>query len=130
MRENLTPSVLRRLTCNLDASDLSDLGGYSSGNLAAIGGGGHPTVADSSDGGGWASGLTDLFSVATSAFTNVYRTVNPPKTGQMVLDPRSGQYIPAGTVMHTTGPLAGVNTNTLLLVGAALLAVVLIGKRR
>lgn len=130
MNEQFTPSLLRRLTCTLDATDLTDLGGYSSGNLSAIGGGA-PTVADSSGGGGWASGLTDLFSAATSAFTNVYRTVSPPRSGQLVLDPHSGQYIPAGTIVHTTGPLAGVNSNTLLLIGAGLLAMFLVlGNRR
>lgn len=92
---------------------------YSSGNLAAIG---HSTIADTSGGGGWLSGLQDVFGAAATAFTNVYRTVNQPKpqqvpAGSAIYDPQTGQYKQA---------LAGLSMNPttmLLLVGGAIVVV-------
>lgn len=97
----------------MNASDYSGLT-YSPGTT---------TIADSGGNGGWTSGLTDLFGAASTAFTNIYRTVAPPKPtmippGGMILDPRSGQYIPAAK--------SGIDTGTILIIGLVVIGAVLI----
>lgn len=101
------------------------------------------TINDSSDGGGALSGLSDIFSSVGTAISSIYRTVNTPKPGQLVLDPATGRYVPAGiqttvapgqaiynaaTGQYVTAPgtIGGVSGNTLLLIGAAVLLVVLL----
>lgn len=91
---------------------------------------GTPTIADTSGGGGWLSGLVGVFSTIGTTFTNVYRTVNPPKPttvppGGAVYDPSSGQYRPAVAQPTTISP------NTLLWAGVLIvLAVVLVPRLR
>lgn len=116
--ENFIPSAMRRLYCNLDSADVSAFGGYSAGAKT--------TIADTSGSGGWVSGLSGLFEAAGTSFTNIYRTVNPPRPtnvppGSMVLDPRSGQYVPAVQPQ----PL-GLDTSSLLTIGLLVIGVVLV----
>lgn len=97
---------------------------------------------DSSDGGGALSGLSDIFSSVGTAISSVYRTVNPPKPGSLVLNPATGQYVPAGVpqtlppgtsvynpatgTYQTPGTTLGLTPNMLLLIGGAILLVVLL----
>jgi hypothetical protein len=99
------------------------------------------TAQDSSDGGGALSGLADIFSSVGTAITGVYRAVNPPTTGQLVYNPNTGQYVPAGIPQNVQpgqivygpqgytqvpGTIAGINPSMLLLLGAGILLVVLL----
>lgn len=82
------------------------------------------TAADTSGGGGWLSGLTNVFGSVATAFTNVYRTVNPPTPiqappGGVIYNPQTGTYVPAV-------PSVGISSGTLLLAGLGLLVVVLL----
>jgi hypothetical protein len=54
------------------------------------------TAVSTAGGGGALSGLADIFQAVGSSITNVYRAVNPPSPGQLVYNPQSGTYLPAG----------------------------------
>jgi hypothetical protein len=77
------------------------------------------TVADTGGGGGWLSGISDLFSTVGTVYTNVSRANNPPPRGSVLYNPQTG-------LPYTQQQLAGTNsieTSELLLIlgGAALL---------
>lgn len=129
-----TQSVLPDYTSSSAAGSTPDFG-------ASLDSG--ATVADSSGGGMALSGLSDIFSSVGTVFNSVYKTLNPPTPGQLVLNPQTGQYVPAGipqtlapgaavynpaTGQYVTAPgtVAGISGNTLLLVGAAVLLIVLL----
>jgi len=105
----------------LTQSDVVALGGYSGPDST-----GDTTVADTGGGGGWMSGLGDIFSSVGTAITSVYRTVNPPQPttipqGGVIFNPKTGTYQPA-----VQQPSLGISSNMLLLVGAAIVVVLLL----
>lgn len=88
------------------------------------------SAADTSGGGGWLSGLQGVFQAAGTAITTVYRTINPPTptqvpSGGVIYNPKTGNYQPA--VQQPPGTT--ISTNTLLLIGVGVLAVVLLMRR-
>jgi hypothetical protein len=69
----------------------------------------------SSDGGGnsnWLSGLTDFFSSAGTAITNVTRALSPPKAGTTLFNPQTG--LPYGIDPRTGLPTRPAQTSQLL----------------
>ena len=82
------------------------------------------TVADSGGNGGALSGLANIFSSIGTAVTNVYRAVNP----QSLVTTPSGAVINPATGQVIQGPttVGGFSSNTVLLIGAAIIAIVLL----
>jgi hypothetical protein len=83
-----------------------------------------PSIYDQTDTSSWTSGLSDIFSAGADAFASIYRTVEPPKAGTMVLNPNTGTYQAVGSM--TTRQVAGMNPNTMLFLAAGILVVVLL----
>lgn len=82
---------------------------------------------------GWLSGLGGVFTSIGTAVSNTYRAVTTPTMPQApVYNPQTGAYTvfnpTTGQYSVTPAPqnIAGINPNTLILIGAAVLLVVLL----
>ena len=73
---------------------------------------------DEEDTGGW-----DVLNTLVGQAGNIYSA----SKGLVPVKPRPGQYLPAGS---TVSPFGTMSTNTLLMLGAGVLAVVLLAKRK
>jgi hypothetical protein len=93
---------------------------------------GDMTIADTGDGGSSISGLAGIFESVGTSITSILRTTSSPAPGQLVYNPVTGTYQPAGamTPIRSSTPLGlGIQPSTLLLLAAGVLVIVLVTRK-
>lgn len=84
------------------------------------------SIVNDSGSGFW-SGFGDFFNVGVQAFTNIERTLNPPKTGgQLVWNPATQTYQAASAM--TGRPVNSLMANPMVLLAGVVIIVLLLRK--